>query len=124
MTNNILSFILQKQWNRIRSDHQRNHCRRFTTLQDTDTDSLSSIDPYRLLDDDLRDVYTDIRQVSNLPVFPYILLSNIILENITKISLISVTNNKQTYKFLCVWFVKHSDLIIQSRSSVETEKTS
>jgi len=52
----------QKQLNRIRSDHQRNHCRRFTTLQDTDTDSLSSIDPYRLLDDDLRDVYTDIRQ--------------------------------------------------------------
>jgi len=52
----------QKQWNRIRSDHQRNHCRRFTTLQDTDTDSLPSIDPYRLLDDDLRDVYTDIRQ--------------------------------------------------------------
>ncbi|KAL4121583.1 hypothetical protein QTP88_014069 [Uroleucon formosanum] len=50
----------QKQSNRIRSDHQRNHCRRFTTLQDTDTDSLSSIDPYRLLDDDLRDVYTDI----------------------------------------------------------------
>ncbi|XP_022166167.1 decaprenyl-diphosphate synthase subunit 1 [Myzus persicae] len=50
----------QKQLNRIRSDHQRNHCRRFTTLQDTDTDSLSSIDPYRLLDDDLRDVYTDI----------------------------------------------------------------
>ncbi|CAI6344320.1 unnamed protein product [Macrosiphum euphorbiae] len=50
----------QKQSNRMRSDHQRNHCRRFTTLQDTDTDSLSSIDPYRLLDDDLRDVYTDI----------------------------------------------------------------
>lgn len=50
----------QKQLNRIRSDHQRNHCRRYTTLQDTDTDSLSSIDPYRLLDDDLRDVYTDI----------------------------------------------------------------
>ncbi|XP_025206691.1 decaprenyl-diphosphate synthase subunit 1 [Melanaphis sacchari] len=50
----------QKQLNRIRSDHQRNHCRRYTTLQDTDTDSLTSIDPYRLLDDDLRDIYTNI----------------------------------------------------------------
>ncbi|XP_050433379.1 all trans-polyprenyl-diphosphate synthase PDSS1 [Adelges cooleyi] len=52
----------QKQWNRIRSDHQRNHCRRFSTMQDANTDSLSAIDPYRLLEDDLRDVYTDIRQ--------------------------------------------------------------
>jgi len=50
----------------MRSDHQRNHCRRFTTLQDTDTDSLSSIDPYRLLDDDLRDVYTDITRVCDI----------------------------------------------------------
>lgn len=80
MSNKIFIFILQKQWNRIRSDHQRNHCRRFTTLQDTDTDSLSSIDPYRLLDDDLRDVYTDIRQVSNLPVFSYILLMNMFFQ--------------------------------------------
>ncbi|VVC25427.1 Polyprenyl synthetase, conserved site,Isoprenoid synthase domain,Polyprenyl synthetase [Cinara cedri] len=59
---NRIIICYQKQLNRIRSDHQRNHCRRFTTLQDTDTDSLSSIDPYRLLEDDLRDVYTDIRQ--------------------------------------------------------------
>ncbi|XP_050538016.1 all trans-polyprenyl-diphosphate synthase PDSS1 [Daktulosphaira vitifoliae] len=50
----------QKQLNRIRSDHQRNL--RFSTLHDTDTDSLSTVDPYRLLEDDLKDVYVDIRK--------------------------------------------------------------